>query len=121
MGIWGGRGRWGRKASDGMRDIDVHRQGGEGLGKAVVVKVAEVQHMAMHGQTCTKDRTGSVALRAAIESAVQLGRNEADMANPAHAALELQLNEHCSTSITHQALPHPLSSRFVYGFGLVVM
>jgi hypothetical protein len=31
---------------------------------------------AKHGQTCTKDRTGAVALRAALESAVQLGRGD---------------------------------------------
>jgi hypothetical protein len=43
-----------------------------------------------HGQACTnyKDRTGAVALRAALESAVQLGRGDvvnrqAEMANPA--------------------------------------
>jgi hypothetical protein len=29
-----------------------------------------------HGQACAKDRTGAVALRAALESAVQLGRSE---------------------------------------------
>jgi hypothetical protein len=29
---------------------------------------------AEHGQTCTKNHTGAVAVRAALESAVQLGR-----------------------------------------------
>jgi hypothetical protein len=29
---------------------------------------------AEHGQACTKDRTGAEALRAALESAMQLGR-----------------------------------------------
>jgi hypothetical protein len=44
----------------------------EGLGKAVA-EVAEVQNI---WQACTKDRTGAVALRAALESAVQLGRGD---------------------------------------------
>jgi hypothetical protein len=47
----------------------------------VPVKVAE------HGQTCTKNRTRAVALRAALESAVQLRRGDemnrqGEMANP---------------------------------------
>jgi hypothetical protein len=29
-----------------------------------------------HGQACTKERTGAVAVRAALESAVQLGRRD---------------------------------------------
>jgi hypothetical protein len=42
---------------------------------------------AEHGQKYTKDRTGAVALRAALESAVRLGRGDevnrqAEMANP---------------------------------------
>jgi hypothetical protein len=49
------------------------RQGGEGLGKVVPVKVAEVQNMARH----VLSTTGAVALRAALESAVQLGRRVA--------------------------------------------
>jgi hypothetical protein len=41
---------------------------------------------AEHGQACTKERTGAVALRAALESAVQVGRGDkgnrqAEMAN----------------------------------------
>jgi hypothetical protein len=31
---------------------------------------------AEHGQTCANDRTGAGALRAALESAVQLGRGD---------------------------------------------
>jgi hypothetical protein len=31
---------------------------------------------AEHGQACTKDRTNAVALRAAFESAAQLGRGD---------------------------------------------
>jgi hypothetical protein len=31
---------------------------------------------AEHGQICTKDRTSAVALKAALESAVQLGRGD---------------------------------------------
>jgi hypothetical protein len=42
---------------------------------------------AEHGQACTKERTGAVAVRAALESAVQVGRGDegnrqAEMANP---------------------------------------
>jgi hypothetical protein len=47
------------------------RQGGKGLGKAVAVKIAEVQNIARHVL-----RNGAVALRAALESAVQLGRGD---------------------------------------------
>jgi hypothetical protein len=32
---------------------------------------------AEHGQACTKERTGAVAVRAALESAVQVGRGDA--------------------------------------------
>jgi hypothetical protein len=46
MGIWEGSGKWGRKESDGTGDVRRKGQGGEGLGKAVAVKVAEVQNMA---------------------------------------------------------------------------
>jgi hypothetical protein len=47
----------------------------------VAVTVAE------HGRACTKDRTGAVALRAALELAVQLGRGnevnrQAELASP---------------------------------------
>jgi hypothetical protein len=57
------------------------------LGKAVAVQVAEVQPVQQHGQACTKGRTGAVALRAAVELAVQLGRGDevnrqATMAKP---------------------------------------
>jgi hypothetical protein len=31
---------------------------------------------AEHGQACTKERLGAVAVRAALESAVQLGRDD---------------------------------------------
>jgi hypothetical protein len=31
---------------------------------------------AEHGQACTRDRTGVVALRAALQSGVQLGRGD---------------------------------------------
>jgi uncharacterized protein (UPF0261 family) len=58
----------------------------------VAVKVAEVPE---HGQACTKDRIGAVAHRAALESAVQLGRGDvvnrqAEMANPAKCRDSLQ-------------------------------
>jgi hypothetical protein len=50
---------------------------------------------AEHGQACTKDRTGTMALRAALESAVQLGRGDevnrqAEMANPTKCRDSLQ-------------------------------
>jgi hypothetical protein len=50
---------------------------------------------AEHGQACTKDCTGAVALRAALESAVQPGRGdevdkEAEMANPTKCGDSLQ-------------------------------
>jgi hypothetical protein len=53
----------------------------EGLGRAIAAKVAE------HGRACTKDRTGAVPLRAALESAVQIRRGDemnrqAELANP---------------------------------------
>jgi hypothetical protein len=51
---------------------------------------------AEHGQTCIKDRTDAVALRAALESAVRLGRchevnRQAEMANPAKCRDSLQV------------------------------
>jgi hypothetical protein len=61
---------------------------------------------AKHGQACTKDRTGAVALRAALELAVQLGRGDvvnrqAEMANPTKCRDSLQsLKQRCN------ALPH---------------
>jgi hypothetical protein len=50
---------------------------------------------AEHGQTCTKDRTDAVALRAALESTVQLGRGnevnwQAELANPTKCRDSLQ-------------------------------
>jgi hypothetical protein len=64
----------------------------EGLGMAVTVKGCRGTE---HGQTCAKDRTGAVALRAALESAVQLGRGDevnrqAEMANPTKCRDSLQ-------------------------------
>jgi hypothetical protein len=64
-----------------------------GLGKAVAVKGCRG---AEHGQACTKDRTGDVALSAALESAVQLGRGDevkrqAEMATPTTCRELLQL------------------------------
>jgi hypothetical protein len=50
---------------------------------------------AEHGQACTKERTGAVAVRAALESAVQVGRGDecnrqAEMANPTKCRDSLQ-------------------------------
>jgi hypothetical protein len=52
---------------------------------------------AEHGQACTKERTGAVAVRAALESAVQVGRGnegnrQAEMANPTKCRDSLQLD-----------------------------
>jgi ubiquitin len=58
------------------------RRGGAGKGSG-----SKGCRGADHGQACAKDHTGAVALRAALESAVQLGRGDevnrqGDMANP---------------------------------------
>jgi hypothetical protein len=62
---------------------------------------------AEHGQACTKERTGAVAVRAALESAVQVGRGnegnrQAEMANPTKCRDSLQLT--CYTVMHHDAL-----------------
>jgi hypothetical protein len=66
------------------------RRGGAGKGS-----VSKGCRGAEHGQACTKYRTGAVALRAALESAVQLGRGDevnrqAEMASPAKCRDSLQ-------------------------------
>jgi hypothetical protein len=58
------------------------RRGGAGKGSG-----SEGCRDAEHGQACTKERTGAVAVRAALESAVQVGRRnegnrQAEVANP---------------------------------------
>jgi hypothetical protein len=45
------------------------RRGGAGIGSG-----SKGRGGAEHGQACTKERTGAVAVRAALESAVQVGR-----------------------------------------------
>jgi hypothetical protein len=50
---------------------------------------------AEHGQACTTERTGAVAVRAPLESAVQVGRGnegnrQAEMANPTKCRDSLQ-------------------------------
>jgi hypothetical protein len=47
------------------------RRGGAGKGSG-----SKGCRGAEHGQACTKERTGAVALRAALESAVQLGQGD---------------------------------------------
>jgi hypothetical protein len=52
---------------------------------------------AKHGQACTKERNGAVAVRAALESAVQVGRGDegnrqAEMANPTKCRDSLQVH-----------------------------
>jgi hypothetical protein len=58
------------------------RRGGAGKGSG-----SEGCRGAKHGQACTKERLKAVAVRAALESAVQPGRGDkgnrqAEMANP---------------------------------------
>jgi hypothetical protein len=78
LGIWGGRGEWGRNARCAQI---MTRRGGAGKGSG-----SKGCRGAEHGQACTKERTGTVAVRAALESAVQVGRGDegsrqAEMAN----------------------------------------
>jgi hypothetical protein len=59
---------------------------------------------AEHGQACTKERTGAVAVRAALESAVQVrrgneGNRQAEMANPTKSV--------ANPYITATAFPSP--------------
>jgi hypothetical protein len=66
------------------------RRGGAGKGSG-----SKGCRGAEHGQACTKERTGAVAVRAALESAVQVGRGDegnrqAEMANPAKCRDSLQ-------------------------------
>jgi hypothetical protein len=54
---------------------------------------------AEHGQACTKERAGAMAVRAALESALQVGRGDegnrqADMANPTNCRDSLQEGPH---------------------------
>jgi hypothetical protein len=66
------------------------RRGGAGKGSG-----SKGCRGAEHGQACTKERTGAVAVRAALESAVQLGRGDegnrqSEMANPTKCRDSLQ-------------------------------
>jgi hypothetical protein len=74
---------------------------------------------AKHGQACTKERTGAVAVRAALESAVQVGRGyegnrQAEMANPTKCRDSLQANTPDTPALP--ALPHaePRVARYVH-------
>jgi hypothetical protein len=67
------------------------RRGGAGKGSG-----SKGCRGAEHGQACTKELTGAVAVRAALESAVQVGRSDegnrqAEMANPTKCGDSLQL------------------------------
>jgi hypothetical protein len=58
------------------------RRGGAGKGSG-----SKGRRGAEHGQACTKERNSAVAVRAALESAMQVGRGDegnrqAEMANP---------------------------------------
>jgi hypothetical protein len=66
------------------------RRGGAGKGSG-----SKGCRGAEHGQACTKERTGAVAVRAALESAGQAGRGDegnrqAEMANPTECRDSLQ-------------------------------
>jgi hypothetical protein len=66
------------------------RRGGAGKGSG-----SKGCRGAEHGQACTKERTGAVPVRAALESAVQVGRGDegnrqAEMANPTKCRDSLQ-------------------------------
>jgi hypothetical protein len=66
------------------------RRGGAGKGSG-----SKGCRGAEHGQACTKERAGAVAVRAALESAVQVGRGnegnrQAEMANPTKCRDSLQ-------------------------------
>jgi hypothetical protein len=89
-------------------------QGGEELGKAVAVKVAEVHNMARH--VLTKDRTGAVALTAALESAMQLEQGDkvnrhAEMANPTKSRDSLQPPCTACDALLYHAASARLSQR----------
>jgi hypothetical protein len=63
------------------------RRGGAGKGSG-----SKGRGGAEHGQACTKERTGAVAVWAALESAVQVGRGDkgnrqAEMANPTNVGI----------------------------------
>jgi hypothetical protein len=63
-----------------------------GVGKGTGIKGCRG---AEHGQACAKERTGAVAVRAALESAVQVGRGnegyrQAEIANPTKCGDSLQ-------------------------------
>jgi hypothetical protein len=67
------------------------RRGGAGKGSG-----SKGRGGAEHGQACTKERTGAVAVRAALESAVQVGQGlegnrQAEMANPTKCRDSLQV------------------------------
>jgi hypothetical protein len=66
------------------------RRGGAGKGSG-----SKGCRGAEHGQACTKERTGAVAVRAALKSAVQVGRGDegnrqAEMANSTKCRDSLQ-------------------------------
>jgi hypothetical protein len=67
------------------------RRGGAGKGSG-----SKGCRGAEHGQACTNEHTGAVAVRAALESAVLVGRGDegnrqAEMANPTKCRDSLQL------------------------------
>jgi hypothetical protein len=73
------------------------RRGGAGKGSG-----SKGCRGAEHGQACTKERTGAVAVRAALESAVQVGRGDegnkqAEMANPTKCRDSLQPAGHAAS------------------------
>jgi hypothetical protein len=68
---WGEVGDWAGKRVMECEMSTEHDKGRAGKGSG-----SKGSRDAEHGQACTKDRTGSVALRAPLELAVQLGRGD---------------------------------------------
>jgi hypothetical protein len=73
---------------------------------------------AEHGQACTKERTCAVAVRAALESAVQVGRGnegnrQAEMANPTKCRDTLQFHDSAHDAAASRRVAWP--RKFVRG------
>jgi hypothetical protein len=83
----------------------VHRRykGGKWLGK----EVTEGCRGAEHGQACTKDGTGAVAVRAALALAVQLGRSEQASQNSQAYKCRDVLQIHCPGQMHLQTWSSP--------------
>jgi hypothetical protein len=84
--IWESGGEVGDGAGKRVMECEMCTENDEGLGAGKRCGSTGCRG-AEHGQACTKERTGDVALRAALESAMQRGRGDegnrqAEMASP---------------------------------------